>query len=306
MKEKFKNIFKKNAPWVKIAGFAVVLGISIQFVRAGIVGPTGSPAATNVTAPILTTGGQAIDGTLSVKGTLTVDRLVVNKKATDNTNGYINLNDEKRETWPTSTTTTPTSPYTPGTWFNDQLKFDWTNQRGNSWSGWVPVTTDVNKKTMVLAHAVNKIRVRGYADGPGYCYAYANAGTGHSFTYYDNGTSGEDCVYNVDNSLHRAMTYYSYSPCLPGEIATLIPGGCGDGCDNWECTSVMPDYVKVPSADDRGSANICLNVRAYGTIPADIQTVDIPAGATLTLEGRNTTNEDPSAIQCAMDFQYAP
>ena len=72
MVKKLKNISKKNSYWASVIIVGIVVGISIQFARAGFTPPPDVPNDAAVSAPILTSGGQIITGADSNENGLTI------------------------------------------------------------------------------------------------------------------------------------------------------------------------------------------------------------------------------------------
>lgn len=94
MRMRLKNLSKKSAYFLSVAVIGLMVGLSIQLVRAWNP-PTASAPGGNVEAPITTAGGQTINGTLKVKS-LEVEN-----------GGTITLGNKAKSTWPVL--------YTPGT-----------------------------------------------------------------------------------------------------------------------------------------------------------------------------------------------
>lgn len=255
--------------WMSIAIVGVVVGLSIQFVRAWAP-PTGSAPNGTVSAPILTIGGQRINGRLTVNELCFVD----------STNC--------RTTWATTGTG---SIYTPGEWFNDKLVIDYAEGASN-WA-------TLQEVSFTAPHAINKVRVRGYSDDGGYCYAYW--GTGNIETYRHDGKHG---YYNVDMQSYQGYWAHDMYGANP-ECAIGAPLQCDDSgnCYCW-VENNCPTYP--PTFSNDGTAKICQIQYEAGSMADAIKDASIPEGAVVKLQGRHVDGPGSGQINCSFDIQYAP
>ena len=111
MREKLKNISKKSAYLLSVAVVGLVVGVSMQFVRAWT-GPNATAPDGTVNSPVLTkpTLDQAIDGNLIINKTLHVKDIIVDQPGT----GSITLKNSKITEWPTAGGANPGTSFTGG------------------------------------------------------------------------------------------------------------------------------------------------------------------------------------------------
>lgn len=317
MKRKLRKIFKRKLYWLSVAVVGLVVGITLQFVRAAT--PTGPAPAGSAYAPLTTSSGtQKKDGNLQIGGSLDVgdvanfsqnvymksgkslyvDRICFGTLGSiDCINSFSGLGGGSG------------SSYTPGEWFNDKLTINY-NQKDpdGSWA-------TVQETSFVAGHAINKVRIRGYSNDGGYCYAYWD--TGHFQIYRHDPNVG---IYNVDNQWYDGAPIYEpptytynsgsgYIPtCSKGTLTSDVY--CDTTTDGTICSpGCLTGYNNCPSGgafSDNGQVKICQINWSAGTIPTGIKDVNIPEGANVKLQGRHTIGSGDDGISCALDIQYAP
>jgi hypothetical protein len=139
-------------------------------------------------------------------------------------------------------------------------------------------------KSFVSPKTVAAVRVAGYSNDGGYCYAYW--GAGHLETVRHDSYAG---YYNVDGSYH----------------AGVISGGYdNDGAPLPDVSDPCPTYPAT--FDNNGVAKICQINWSAGAMPTVTQAgLSIPTGTTIHLQGRHTIGDKTDAINCRLDVQYA-
>lgn len=299
--------------------------------------PTQEPPANNTPAPINVgpTALQTIDGALTVKGLIETTTALGGIKFPDGTiqkTAAVTTNVGGEGCYPMAgnnclvgyymsgiATCCPldaNKAFTPGVWFLNKLAVSYPREQtyNNVWS---PKKTD----SFVAQYAINKIRIKGSADDGGYCYAYW--GTGHAQTSRNTGASG---LFTVDGKWYGA-------PNAGQWFSNTVNGACPQSlnpypgsphftkipvCDNvdWEgyCTDPEQAYgcgfTRCPfganTFDDTGNAKICATNYDSGNMTTIVEDVVIPAGATVTLQGRHANGWRHGYLSCALDFQYTP
>lgn len=304
-----KKLFQKK--YVSIASVVVLgitLGLVIQFARAWAP-PTASAPGNNIGAPITTgnydqekAGGTlTLRGVLSALGDITTDLISANI-ASLNTIQFADGSEQitaLEKSVPRSLCIAPDAatglcqdnffmkgpslccPFNskvatlPNTWYTiSEVGFSaWQRDPDNYWS-------NITQRAFTAPKTISAVRVTGYSDDGGYCYAYW--GSGHLATQRHDGRQG---IYNMDNSLHSDYTYSD-------EFGTYtVPDSC-------------PTYPAT--FDNNGNVQICQEVYNAGPLGTVQSTgLNISAGTIVFLQGRHAIGNGDDGIVCNLEVQYA-
>lgn len=188
-------------------------------------------------------------------------------------------------------------------WIINKLKINFQESSPNG--SWATKQVD----SFVTKYPISRVRLAGDSNDGGYCYAYW--GSGHVATTRQAGKTG---IYNVNNTNYTgAPTYVSPTVrCTGGgqnrNCTESCPGG-GTLVGTQSGSKCRMGYSYCPTHPatftNDGTAKICAAYSGAGGMATIDEAVTIPAGATVTLEGRHVRGPDTDVINCGLDIQYA-